>query len=713
MQDLQWDFYNYIVSLLLTGITTLGLGIFVLLKNRHVRVNQLFFAVSITMSIWGFSQSCIHSNYVISFVAGRITHFIVPFIAIFSCHFLMTLAERQHKRFLIFAYVFAFIFSMLGGFSTSIVAGLHPFRISDTLVMRNVTYAGRLYIPYTIFFSVVSSYGIFTLYKVYRKTTGSRRIQFKYMLLAAIMGFAGGSTNFLYMFSISIYPITPYATYTVPFYVAISTYAIIKHRLMDVKIALSRTGLLLIIYGLIIYFSFQVVVFLQPYLSKSMGRAWVLFPVAMYTLLISFAPFIYLYILKKMEEKLFKRQRQYQKTLKHLSSGMTRIRNLAKLLDLTAIQIVRTVRVTHTDIFLFNKDKNSYVLKVSRGGLKKEPGLIVEPDNVLIKGLYYLKRSLVYDETDKYNIDNKNIAIQSLKNTMHDLGAAVCIPGFIENRLIGFVILGNKLSGEAYTREDLDVFATLTNQVTLAIDNAQSYEELVSTKDQLLKGERLATIGEFASEVAHEIKNPLQAIRTFTELAYEKRNDTSFMAKFSKLARQEVDRINNFVRQLIKVAHPLPPKLGYVSINEVLNSVLELMENDFNVSDITVKKEYGLHPKKIIADKDQLKQVFLNLITNAIESMETSEKKVISVSTEESGPDAIIRISDTGCGISNESMPNLFNPLFTTKENGSGLGLSIVDTIIKNHNGIIDVKSSTSKGTTFSIAIPIKQSKAA
>jgi len=281
----------------------------------------------------------------------------------------------------------------------------------------------------------------------------------------------------------------------------------------------------------------------------------------------------------------------------------------------------------------------------------------------------------------------------------------------VKSSIHNFLLYLEKLSTEVFTQEDLDIFSTLTNQATLAIDNAQSYEELINTKDQLLKGERLATIGEFASEVAHEIKNPLQAIKTFTELAYEKREDTSFLKKFSNLAKQEVERIDNFVRQLIKVSHPLPPKFGPVDVNEVLDSVLELMENDFSANNITIKKEYAMRSLRIEGDKNQLKQVFLNLITNAIDAVEKTAKKVITVSTDKSDTNVIIRISDTGCGISADSMPHLFNPLFTTKETGSGLGLSIVDTMVRNHKGSIEVKNSAGEGTSFTITIPMKQPK--
>lgn len=391
---------------------------------------------------------------------------------------------------------------------------------------------------------------------------------------------------------------------------------------------------------------------------------------------------------------------------------MTRIKNLSRLLDLTVIQIVRTVRITHATIFLYNKDKNIYELKASRGKSKKEIGTELNPNNILVKSLFIVRTTLAYDEIDKYvkKIKARGMLISAsdigdLRLLMKQLDAAVCIPAFIEDELIAFLVLGEKQSAEIYTQEDLDTFTTLINQAALAIDHALAYEELVHTRDQLVKVEKLATMGEFATEVAHEIKNPLQAIKAFSELINEKYKDKEFREKFSKLVTAEVDRIDNFVRQLVKVAHPLPPKLDIVDINELLTSVLELMENDLANNNISVKKQYDINPVRIQADKDQLKQVFLNIITNAIDAMKNSRNRLLTVSTFSIQSNAIVKIADTGCGIPPDSISRLFNPLFTTKEKGSGLGLSIVDTIIKNHKGKLDVESKIGEGTTFIISI--------
>ena len=712
MNNLSWDFLNYVAALLLSGITTLILGSFVLLKNRTSRLNQLFFACSLAIATWSLAQSTMHSIYHLTWIGSKIVHFAAPFIAIFFLHFCTIITNRPSRKILWVTYILGTVFSILGGFSKTIVEALWSMRVSSTFTLSYTVKAGILYIPYLLFFTIAVLYGIYIMFKEFSISAGAKRNQLKYFLIGTTVGFAGGAINFCYPFRISLYPLTPFATYAIPVYALVATYAILKHRLLDIKVALTRTGLLFIIYGLVIYVSFHAVVFLQPYLEKTYGAHWVYFPIAIYTLLISLSPFLYIFIQKKMEDKILKTQHKYQKTLKQLSAGMTRIRNLNKLLELTVIQIVRTVKITHATIFLYDKNTNKYILKTSRGELKKDIGLELEPSNLMVNWLFDTRGPVVYDELDEYLkkieaniIMSKASDIRHLRLQMKQLEAAVCIPGFIEDQLIGFLILGDKTSGEMYTQDDLDAFTTLTNQAVLAIENAQSYEELSDTRDQLIKSERLATLGEFASEVAHEIKNPLQSIKAFTELINEKYNDKEFREKFSKLVAEEIDRIDNFVRQLVKVVHPVAPQFSIVNISEILDSILQLMENELANKKITVKKEYQPKPTRIRADKDQLKQVFLNLITNAIDAMENSEKRVLSVSVCSSRSHAIIKISDSGCGVPSESISRLFNPLFTTKESGTGLGLNIVDTIIKNHKGNIDVESAVEEGTTFTITL--------
>jgi signal transduction histidine kinase len=289
---------------------------------------------------------------------------------------------------------------------------------------------------------------------------------------------------------------------------------------------------------------------------------------------------------------------------------------------------------------------------------------------------------------------------------MQDLNASVCLPSFIENKMIGFLMLGEKLSGDMYTQEDLDLFSTLANQAALAIENAQAYEELKDTRDQLIHSERLATIGRFANEVAHEIKNPLQAIKTFVEFLPQKYADKNFREKFTRIVGAEIERINTFVKQLAGFSKPKPLDFQPVDLNQILDATLLLLENDFKKKGVLVKKKYPGAGIRLSADKDQLKQAFLNIFLNSLEAMEEGNPNQLIVETSADNSRLNIKISDTGCGISKENLKRLFQPFFSTKGKGAGLGLAITKNIIENHKGRISVESELGRGTSFLISFP-------
>ena len=236
-------------------------------------------------------------------------------------------------------------------------------------------------------------------------------------------------------------------------------------------------------------------------------------------------------------------------------------------------------------------------------------------------------------------------------------------------------------------------------------------ERISGEQDQLLQSERLATIGKFASDMAHEIKNPLQAILTFFEYLPKKYDDPDFRERFSKIAKEEAQRISDLVKELATYANPRPPQFAPVEISQVLDSVLALLENDLHKHRVTLQKGYSHSPMRIEADLDQMKQVFLNLILNAVEAMSPLEGKenLLEIVAYPNGKVLVVKLRDTGCGIEPGRIPVIFAPFFTTKERGSGLGLSIVQNVLRAHHATIEVESQVGQGTTVTLTIPVRQ----
>jgi signal transduction histidine kinase len=292
------------------------------------------------------------------------------------------------------------------------------------------------------------------------------------------------------------------------------------------------------------------------------------------------------------------------------------------------------------------------------------------------------------------------------------LEAEVSIPLIWKEELIGMINLSHKFTKDIYSREDIELLSTLANQTAIAIENARLYEDLKRSKSYIRRADRLASLGTLTAGLAHEIRNPLVAIKTLTHLLPERLDDEEFRNKFLQIASGEVDRISSLVTELLDFARPSDPKLEMENINIILDGMILLVSTETNKKQINLIKNYVSNLPFAQIDREQIKQVFLNILLNAIEA--TPEKGKITVKTQPfmkpSGePYVQIEFTDTGCGIPSDQLEEIFNPFFTTKITGSGLGLSISNQIVRDHRGYIDVESQLGKGSSFFINLPVNQ----
>ncbi len=238
-----------------------------------------------------------------------------------------------------------------------------------------------------------------------------------------------------------------------------------------------------------------------------------------------------------------------------------------------------------------------------------------------------------------------------------------------------------------------------------------AYAELKETQEQLHSAEKLASIGQLAAGVAHEINNPLGSIMLFASMLkrkLEKLDNNEQNTDDLKLIMDEANRCKNIVANLLNFARQGKLKLSNVDVSELIISIMNIQKVRPEYAGITFNLNTQQNDLVIQADLDQLKQVFINLIGNACEALESSTIKLITVNVLKENGNLIVDIIDTGCGIAEENIGKIFTPFFTTKKmgKGTGLGLAIAYGIIKMHKGDIKVKSVVGKGTTFMIKLP-------
>jgi two-component system NtrC family sensor kinase len=230
------------------------------------------------------------------------------------------------------------------------------------------------------------------------------------------------------------------------------------------------------------------------------------------------------------------------------------------------------------------------------------------------------------------------------------------------------------------------------------------------TSQQIMKSERLATIGQLAAGVAHEINNPLGGVLMYTYLALENLDEKELLRKNLESAAREAARCKDIVKGLLDFARQTEPKIEDSDVNETMKRTLNLVEKQALFQN--VKRTYVLSSSlpKIPMDVGQMQQVFTNIILNAAEAMEGKGQLTVTTKMAADKEHIEIEFADTGCGIPPENYEKIFDPFFTTKEvgKGTGLGLAVSHGIIARHKGTIEVKSELGKGTSFIIRLPLR-----
>lgn len=261
-----------------------------------------------------------------------------------------------------------------------------------------------------------------------------------------------------------------------------------------------------------------------------------------------------------------------------------------------------------------------------------------------------------------------------------------------------FVPLKNK------TQHFLDKYFFKGTQTQIAEENERLRQEVART-------EKLKTVATLASGMAHEIKNPLTAIKTFVEYLPERKDNPEFLDKFSRIVGAEVDRIDNLVHQLLEFAKPSPLTLKETDIHQLIDETLSLLNNQLVQHKIDLIRNYHAERNQILnIDPNQIRQALLNIFLNAIEAMRHGG--TLTVETQATSDERlIIHIRDTGSGIHPKDLPHVFDPFFSKKDHGTGLGLAITHGIIQEHGGEIKVTSELGKGTEVNIKIPTSFAK--
>lgn len=698
---------------LLTGALVFACGLWVILKHPGSAIPRTFALVCGGVCCWLFGAFMLYSS-ADAETAGfwsAVGYAGVVYIPTFFYHFSVSLLQlREQRRALWTLYLASTVFLLMLP-SSYLLDGLH--RYSWGFYPK----AGVLHSVFLAYFATVSGRSLWLLHQAARTATVSSPLsatRLRNMFWAFAAGYLA-SADFLPIYGIDFYP----AGYLfVCLWTALVTHSILKYQLVDSSPETTEWRILPYRQFLALVPVYLIILFLLRAFTGSAHYVLAGVLVATFAIFSEFLANLQHRVERAVEKALFTRRYDAYETLTEFSKAMVTILDLKTLNQEIVQTLAKVMGIETASIYLLDKEKDVYELKATYGASAVRPSPEQFKSGHALPQLLRLAGHPVIREELTHGLASpvEDAAMLSdAADALGLIGAESGIPLLNKDRLIGFLNLGPKSRSGMYSQEDLNLLSTLAHNAAIALDNALLYEDLRRQKAIMQRTDRLRSLETIAGGFAHEIRNPLTSIKTFVQLAPERRNDPEFIEHFSAVVAEDVDRIERLIQEILDYARYMEPKLNVQDLNEVVASCLYFIEVKAATKDIVIQRHLAADLPPVMLDRQQIKQVLLNLFLNALDAMGDRGGRLTVRThrlTKRNGDEWVqVEVADTGSGIAPENLEHIFDPFYTTKHEsgereGTGLGLTIVHQIVQEHRGYIEVESAVGRGTTFYVNLP-------
>ena len=651
------------------------------------------------------------TNYEVALFWGRLSYIGVVFISPGIYALSVAYLNFQHqKKFVIAAFIVCSIFCILSQTSWFVSSvrkyywGYHPI-------------ANFLHPPFLLLFFSLMIAGLSNLYQGYKsETLPIEKQRRKYLFLAFLIAYFG-SWDYFPNYGVEVYP---FGFIFVFLLFSIVAYIIIKFRLMDVETFIHKiivytflSFVVLLVYG-------GVMILAQVFLE---GGAVNIKDMTITAFFMTGILFFVSHLKNKtqafVDKVFYKDKYDYRKTLTKFVKRLSFYLDSPVLLQTITGAIAEIIHVDKVALLLFNAKSGHYTIRKSLG--LSDTSKVLNKDNPFAIFLESYD-NIVEREFLIMEPRFENVRAEGLK-IMKVLEAELIIPLIVQQKLIGILAIGKKLSGEVYKFEDIELLSSAGQEIAVAISNYLLYERLEKTncelreaQTQLVQSAKMAAVGQLGAGVAHELNNPLGGILGYSQFVLGKLNRPSFGADDFQSCRGYIEsieresiRCKKIISNLLRFSRkPAIDQFESMNVGASLEEMITLMSHQLKLCNVNVIVRLQPDLAPVMGVDNLLQQVFTNFILNAQQAMPAGgQLSIVAENVPDEQTWVKIDFIDTGCGISQENLNRIFEPFFTTKtEKGTGLGLFVSYQIIHEHKGRIQVKSEVGKGTTFTLILP-------
>jgi two-component system nitrogen regulation sensor histidine kinase GlnL len=695
-----------IASSLLNFLGALLLAFAVVLRGRKNRLNQQFGVFAVSIAAWsaGYFLWQISPDAERALFFSRVLMLGAYFVPVTQLHFVAQLCGETRRRWIVVGYGLACLFVVLA-FSPLMVH--HVERAMDFPYWPR---AGRFFIVYITFFGVYTVQTWYLLGKNLRTATDARASPLRYILVASTIGFSGGATNFPLWYDI---PVPPIGNGLIFLYLIVMAHAVSRYHLPLVTYDFVKAAVYIAIGATLAIFYVLVVTVYSVLLGASVTSAGMLASFLLAMLVSVFflwsVPHLRQQAERILEQVYLRRGQEQRGQLKDLARRICTLSDEQEIFETAVREIAAAMGVAQGGMFFRGEFDDLYTLRAAlawgAGGFTTRGLGGQEP---LIRFFQERKVPLVFDGSETEWEQEVGAPLSTMQAGMPFEAA---FPVFSEDQLFGVLVLGRRRERRRYTELDFSLLEAICLQIAITI-RARQLER------QANQAEKLISLGTLAAGLAHELRNPLVSIQTFSALLKERGREPEFQQEFGAVMQRDVGRIASIVENVAAFAENSSVPFAPVKLTEVVAGVTEIVRPELTRTGVDLRVVAPPDLPAAYGNYSQLLQVFMNLLQNALHALEGRAGGCITVTLEMRAgnvpkPMLYVAVADNGPGIDPALLPRVFEPFMTTKSTGDqrsrrgmGLGLAIVRRIIQYHHGAVDVTSELDKGTTFHIYLP-------